>query len=101
MTIRDHLKHRYRLMIGGVVMTPVLGLLWLHSSSPPNHTFRSSAIAIVEIAVVLLFSAGFRCSNCHKNLSAVSRQVLFSRGFCRCPHCGIHLDQTTLGRMGL
>jgi hypothetical protein len=101
MTIRDHLKYRYRLMIWGVMMTPVLGLLWLHSSTPLNHTFRSSTIAIVEIAVMLLFLATFRCSNCHKNLSAVSRQLLFNPRFCSCPHCGINLDQSTLGRVGL
>src|ERR1700690_2492057 len=40
MTIRGHLKYRYRLMIWGVIMTPVLGLSWLHSSTPLNHSFR-------------------------------------------------------------
>ena len=95
MTIRGHLKFRYRLMIWGVMMTPVLGLSWLYSSTALNHSFRSASIAIVEIAAMLLFLATFRCSNCHKNLSTVSRQVLFNPGFCTCPHCGINLDQTT------
>jgi hypothetical protein len=95
MTIRGHLKYRYRLMIGGVMMIPALGLLWLHSSTPLNHTFRVNAIGIAEIAVMLLFLATFRCANCHKTLSAVSRQVLFDPGFCSCPHCGIKLDQST------
>lgn len=95
MTIRGHLTYRYRLMIWGVLMIPALGVLWLHSSTPLNHTFRSSAIVIVEIAVMLLFVTTFRCPNCHKTLSTVSRQVLFNPRFCSCPHCGVNLDQTT------
>jgi hypothetical protein len=99
MTIRGQMKYRYRLMICGVMMIPALGLLWLHSSTPLNHSFRVSAVGIVEIAVMLLFLITFRCPNCHRTLSAVSRQVLFDPGFPSCPHCGIHLDQTTQGRM--
>ncbi len=95
MAIRSQLKYRYRLMICSVLLIPALGFLWLQSSTPLNHTFRSAAIGIAEIAVMLLFLTTFRCSNCRKSLSAVSRQVLFDPRFCRCPHCGINLDQAT------
>jgi hypothetical protein len=94
MTIRGKLKYRYRLMICCGLMVPPLGFLWLQSSTPLNHTFRSGAIGIVEIAVFLLFLATFRCPNCHKTLSPVWRKVVFDPEFCGCSHCGIDLNQT-------
>jgi hypothetical protein len=94
MTIREHLKVRYRLMVVGVMTIPALSVLWLHSSTPLNHTFRVTVIGLAEIAVMLLFIFTFTCSNCRANISKISRQVLFGSGGCSCPHCGGDLDQS-------
>jgi hypothetical protein len=75
MTTREHLKIRYRLMVVGVIIIPVLSVLWLRSSTPPNHTFRVDVIALAEIALLSLFFFTFKCSNCRANLSKISRQV--------------------------
>jgi hypothetical protein len=93
MTIRERFKLRYRLMVAGVMTIPALSILWLHSSTPLNHTFRVTAIGVAEIAVMLLFLLRFKCPNCHAGLTAVSRQILFQSGLNNCPHCGVNLDQ--------
>jgi hypothetical protein len=95
MTIREHLKLRYRLMVWGVMTIPALSLLWLHSSTLLNHTFRVTAIGVAEVAVMLLFLLSFKCPNCHAGLTAVSRQILFKSGLGNCPHCGVNLDQAS------
>jgi uncharacterized membrane protein len=95
MTIREHLRVRYRLMGWGVMTIPALGLLWLHSSTPLNHTFRVTAIGVTEIAVMLLYLLSFKCPNCHASLTAVSRQILFRSGISNCPHCGVNLDRAS------
>ena len=77
MTIREHLKVRYRLMGWGVMTIPALGFFWLHSSTPLNHKFRVTAIGMAEIAVMLLYLLSFKCPNCQASLTAVSRQILF------------------------
>jgi predicted RNA-binding Zn-ribbon protein involved in translation (DUF1610 family) len=93
MTIREHLKFRYRLMGWGVMTIPAFGLLWLHSSTALNHTFRVTAICVAEIAVMLVYLLGFKCPNCRASLRAVSRQILFQSVSSNCPHCGVDLDQ--------
>jgi hypothetical protein len=54
MEIREQWKLRERLMVAGVVTIPALGVIWLHSSTPLNHTFRVTAIAFADIAVMWL-----------------------------------------------
>jgi hypothetical protein len=95
MTIREQLKVRYRLMVVGVMTIPALSVLWLHASTPLNHTFRVMVIASAEIVVMLLFIFTFTCSNCRANISKISRQVLFQSGACPCPRCGTNLDQSS------
>jgi hypothetical protein len=100
MTIRQRLKLRYRLMVAGVMTIPALSILWLHSSTPLNHTFRVTVITSADIAVMLLFALTFKCPDCRAGLLAVSRQILFEPEFCTCPHCGNNLDQSFNGRVG-
>ena len=92
MTIRERLKFRYRLMVAGVLMIPASGSLWLHSSTPLDHTFRIAVIAGADIAVMFLFMATFRCPTCRNSLSAVSREILFESDVRDCPRCGTHFD---------
>jgi len=54
MEIREQWKLRVRLIVASLITIPALGVLWLHSSTPLNHTFRVTAIAVAEIAVMLL-----------------------------------------------
>jgi hypothetical protein len=93
MTIRDHLKRRYRLMVLCAFAIPALGVLWLSYSTPINHTFRVDIITLVFIVNLALLLARFQCPSCHANITAVSRQVLFESGACTCPHCGIDLNK--------
>jgi hypothetical protein len=51
--IGEKWKLRERL-VAGVITIPALGVVWLHSSTPLNHTFRVTAIAFMDIAVMLL-----------------------------------------------
>jgi hypothetical protein len=95
MTIREHLKFRYRLMVWGVMTIPALSFLWLHSSTPFNHALRITLIGVAEIAVMLLFLFRFKYPNCHAGLTAVSRQILFESAFNNCPHYGINLGQSS------
>jgi hypothetical protein len=95
MTIRERLKLKYRLMVFGVMIIPAVSVLWLHSSTPLNHTFRVTVILFADIAVLLLFIASFKCPSCRAGLLKSSRQVLFEAGCCcTCPHCGTNLDQS-------
>jgi predicted RNA-binding Zn-ribbon protein involved in translation (DUF1610 family) len=89
------LEVRYRLMVWGVMTIPILGVLWLHSSTPLNHTFRVTTIAGAEIAVMLMYLWSFKCPNCRVMLSAVSREILFDSAMSKCPHCGINLDRAS------
>jgi hypothetical protein len=98
MTFRERLKLRYRLMVAGVMTIPALSILWLHSSTPLNHTFRVTVIAWADIAIMLLFALTFKCPVCRAGLLAVSRQILFDSRPCTCPHCGNNLDQSFNGR---
>jgi hypothetical protein len=54
MEIREQWKLRVRLIVANVITIPALGVIWLHSSTPLNHTFRVTAIAFADIAVMLL-----------------------------------------------
>lgn len=98
MTFRERLKLRYRLMVAGVMIIPAVGILWLHSSTPLNHTFRVTVIAWADIALMLLFALTFKCPVCRVSLLAASRQMLFDLVTCSCPHCGSNLDQSFKGR---
>jgi hypothetical protein len=100
MTIRARLKLRYRLMVAGVMTIPALSIIWLHSSTPLNHTFRVTVITGAGVAVMLLFALAFNCPDCRSSLLAVSRQILFESEFCTCAHCGSNLDQSVRGRVG-
>ena len=60
MANRERLKLKSRLMIFGLIIIPALSVLWLHSSTPLNHTFRVTAILLAYMAVLLLYVAGFK-----------------------------------------
>jgi DNA-directed RNA polymerase subunit RPC12/RpoP len=93
MTIRERLQFRYRLMAASALMILASSSLWLHSTTPLNHSFRANAVTIAEFTVTGGFFVVFRCSQCRRGLTAVSRQVLFGKQFVVCPHCGAKLDQ--------
>jgi uncharacterized membrane protein len=60
MEIHERLKLKSGLMAFGLIMIPVSSVLWLHSSTPLNHTFRVTAILFAYLAVLLLYFASFK-----------------------------------------
>src|SRR5450432_3114538 len=88
MTIREALRRRWEAMILGGVMVP----MWLYSA-PLNNTFRVGAIGLADIAVLVLFIAGFKCPRCHAGFWNACREVLYGMASCACTHCGVSVDE--------
>lgn len=51
---------RYYLRIAGctVVLIPAVGVVWLHASTPENHSLRGAILAMTECIALVLLAAG-------------------------------------------
>lgn len=94
MTSRQRLKKLYYgMLVGTVMIVPGLGGVLLQYATPLDQTSFVSLIASVDIGVMLLFGALFRCPRCRSSLLEWTHALLNASGSCNCPRCGFDLDR--------
>lgn len=93
-TTRKRLKNLYySMLIGTVMVVPGLGAVLLGYAAPLDRSSMISLIASVDVGIMLLFVALFRCPRCHASLLAWTHALLNASGSCNCPRCGLDLDR--------
>ncbi len=94
MTTRQRLKNLFYGMLAGTVMVvPSLGTICLRYSDSTIHNLCAAMIAYVDIGILLLFVALFRCPRCRSSLLEWTHALLNASGPRHCPRCGLDLDR--------
>ncbi len=94
MTTRQRLKKLYYgMLVGTVMIVPGLGGVLLRYASPFDQSSFISLIASVDVGIMLLFGALFRCPRCRSSLLEWTHALLNASGTCNCPRCGLNLDR--------
>jgi hypothetical protein len=93
-TTRQRLKKLYYgMLVGTVMIVPGLGGALLRYANPFDQTSFISLIASVDVGIMLLFGALFRCPRCRSSLLEWTHALLNASGSCNCPRCGLDLDR--------
>jgi len=106
MTIREHFRHRVRVILAGIggasLLLPLAAIL-----TPPDHG-RESVLGVGLFAVVAAVVVGslvallrVHCPNCRGSLAHLGSDVTYPIGRSRvdhCPHCAVSLDAPFPGR---